>query len=70
MREAIEAVTAADGLIAVTPIFSASYSGLFKSFVDVIDKDALTGCPVPARTTAETVVPFAEQLAALSPGRP
>ena len=30
-------VAAADGLIAVTPIFTASYSGLFKSFFDVLD---------------------------------
>ena len=34
LREAIEAVTEADGVIAVTPIFTASYSGLFKSFFD------------------------------------
>ena len=37
LREAIEQVHRADGLIAVTPIFSASYSGLFKSFFDVLD---------------------------------
>ncbi|WP_405882789.1 NAD(P)H-dependent oxidoreductase [Streptomyces sp. NBC_01136] len=43
LAEAVEAVTSADGLIAVTPVFSASYSGLFKSFFDVIDNDALTG---------------------------
>ncbi|MDH6578208.1 FMN reductase [Kitasatospora sp. MAP5-34] len=54
LREAIEAVTTADGLIAVTPIFSASYNGLFKSFVDVIDKDALTGCPVLVAATGGT----------------
>ena len=42
----IDAVTGADGLIAVTPIFSASYSGLFKSFFDVLDDDALAGKPV------------------------
>ena len=36
---------AADGLIAVTPIFSASYSGLFKMFFDVIDRDGLAGKP-------------------------
>jgi FMN reductase len=46
LREAIEAVTGADGLIAVTPIFTASYSGLFKSFFDVIDNTALAGKPV------------------------
>lgn len=42
LAEAIGKLLAADGVIAVTPIFSASYSGLFKSFFDVIEKDALT----------------------------
>src|SRR5690606_37670341 len=46
LREAIDAVTGADGLIAVTPVFTASYSGLFKSFFDVLDPEALTGTPV------------------------
>ncbi|MFD5065583.1 FMN reductase [Streptomyces sp. NPDC058394] len=46
LSTAIEAVTSADGLIVVTPVFSASYSGLFKSFFDVLDKDALAGKPV------------------------
>ncbi|MER7770723.1 FMN reductase [Kitasatospora sp. NPDC096140] len=54
LREAIEAVTEADGLIAVTPIFTASYSGLFKSFFDVIDHDALTGKPVLIAATGGT----------------
>ncbi|ATL80779.1 oxidoreductase [Streptomyces malaysiensis subsp. malaysiensis] len=54
LAEAIETVTAADGLIAVTPVFSASYSGLFKSFFDVIDIDALTGKPVLAGATGGT----------------
>jgi LLM-partnered FMN reductase, CE1759 family len=46
LAEAIAAVTAADGLIVATPIFNASYSGLFKSFFDLIDPDALAGTPV------------------------
>jgi FMN reductase len=54
LRAAIETVTGADGLIAVTPIFSASYSGLFKTFFDVLDKDALTGTPVLLGATAGT----------------
>lgn len=54
LREAVEAVTAADGLIAVTPVFSASYSGLFKSFVDVLDNTALTGKPVLIAATGGT----------------
>jgi FMN reductase len=45
LREAIGVVTDADALIAVTPVFSASYSGLFKSFFDVLDRDALRDKP-------------------------
>ncbi|SHI58812.1 FMN reductase [Nocardiopsis flavescens] len=36
----------ADGVIAVTPVFNASYSGLFKSFFDVVDQGALDAVPV------------------------
>ncbi|KXF53509.1 NADPH-dependent FMN reductase [Rhodococcus sp. SC4] len=46
LRAALDQVDGAEGLIAVTPIFNASYSGLFKSFFDVLDPDALTGMPV------------------------
>ncbi|MFD3313993.1 FMN reductase [Streptomyces sp. NPDC058694] len=48
---ALDAVASADGLIVVTPVFSASYSGLFKSFFDVLDPDALTGKPVLVAAT-------------------
>ncbi|MET9295598.1 FMN reductase [Streptomyces sp. NPDC003077] len=51
---AIEAVTGADGVIAVSPIFTASYSGLFKSFFDVIDPTALVGKPVLIAATGGT----------------
>lgn len=54
LAEAVETVRRADALIAVTPIFTASYSGLFKTFFDVIDKDALTGQPVLVAATAGT----------------
>ncbi|GGL05890.1 oxidoreductase [Sphaerisporangium melleum] len=54
LADALRAVTEADGLIAVTPIFTASYSGLFKSFVDVVDNDALTGKPVLIAATGGT----------------
>jgi FMN reductase len=46
LRKVLDAVTGADGLIAVTATFNASYSGLFKSFFDVFDQDALAGKPV------------------------
>jgi FMN reductase len=54
LRTAVETVTGADGLIAVTPIFSASYSGLFKTFFDVLDKESLVGKPVLLGATAGT----------------
>ncbi|MFI5680697.1 FMN reductase [Streptomyces cellulosae] len=57
LAAAIDAVTGADGLIVVTPVFSASYSGLFKSFFDVLgvsDKDALAGTPVLIAATGGT----------------
>jgi FMN reductase len=54
LSEAIDTVTRADAVIAVTPVFSASYSGLFKTFFDVLDKDALAGKPVLAAATAGT----------------
>ncbi|MGX1368260.1 FMN reductase [Streptomyces canus] len=46
LAAAQDAVAGADGLIVVTPVFSASYSGLFKSFFDVLDPEALAGKPV------------------------
>lgn len=49
-----ETVSAADGLIAVTPVFSASYSGLFKMFIDALDPDALDAMPVLVAATAGT----------------
>ncbi|MEU0392612.1 FMN reductase [Streptomyces sp. NPDC006208] len=54
LAEAIEAVTGADGLIAVTPVFTASYSGLFKSFFDLIEPGALSGKPVLIAATGGT----------------
>ena len=54
LQEALDAVASADGLIAVTPIFSTSYAGLFKSFIDVIDPQALTDLPVLIGATGGT----------------
>lgn len=54
LREALSAVSQADAMIAVTPVFTASYAGLFKSFIDLLDKDALTGKPVLIGATAGT----------------
>ncbi|WP_394362992.1 FMN reductase [Amycolatopsis sp. SB7-3] len=54
LRAAIDTVTTADALIAVTPVFTASYSGLFKSFFDVLDQKALDGKPVLIGATGGT----------------
>ncbi|MFJ8787951.1 FMN reductase [Streptomyces sp. NPDC102462] len=54
LAAAIDSVTGAAGLIAVTPVFTASYSGLFKSFFDLIDPEALTGKPVLIAATGGT----------------
>ena len=54
LQAAIDIVVAADGLIAVTPIFSASYSGLFKMFFDVLDRDGLAGKPTLIGATGGT----------------
>jgi FMN reductase len=47
-------VASADGLVVVTPIFSTSYSGLFKTFIDVLDPKALEGTPVLIGANAGT----------------
>lgn len=54
LQAALDALAHADGLIAVTPIFTTSYSGLFKSFLDVIEPTALTDLPVLIAATGGT----------------
>jgi len=54
LRASLDAVIGADGLIAVTPIFSASYAGLFKLFFDVVEHEALAGMPVLVGATGGT----------------
>jgi FMN reductase len=54
LQAAIDGVVRADGLIAVTPVYSASYSGLFKLFFDVLERDALAGMPVLVAASAGT----------------
>src|SRR5699024_5712612 len=51
LNEAIREIEQADGIIAVSPVFKASYSGLFKSFWDLIDNEALVGVPVQLGAT-------------------
>jgi FMN reductase len=54
LQAVIDEVLGADGLIAVSPIFSASYSGLFKLFFDVIERDGLARVPTLVAATGGT----------------
>ena len=54
LEEAFETVASADGLVAVTPAFNASYGGLFKSFFDVLPEETLTDMPVLIGATGGT----------------
>ncbi|GAB2519475.1 NAD(P)H-dependent oxidoreductase [Microbacterium petrolearium] len=54
LAEDLAQVAAADGIIVVTPIFTTSYSGLFKSFVDVLERESVEGKPVLIGATAGT----------------
>jgi FMN reductase len=54
LREIIDRVIRADGLIAITPIFNAAYSGLFKLFFDVLERDSLSEKPVAIGATGGT----------------
>jgi FMN reductase len=54
LADAVRRVAEADAVVAVTPVFAASYSGLFKSFFDVLDDGTLAGKPVLVAATAGT----------------
>lgn len=54
LADVIARVGNADAMIAVTPTFNASYSGLFKSFFDVLEPKFLDGMPVLFGATGGT----------------
>ncbi|MER7830910.1 FMN reductase [Streptomyces sp. NPDC095602] len=54
LEEAFRTVDQADGVIAVTPAFNASFSGLFKSFFDVLPEGTLADMPVMIAATGGT----------------
>jgi FMN reductase len=54
LADAVRRVAEADAVIAVTPVYTGSYSGLFKTFVDVLDEGVLQGKPVLIAATAGT----------------
>jgi len=54
LESVFETVADADGVIAVTPAFNASFSGLFKSFFDVLPEERLSEMPVLIAATGGT----------------
>jgi FMN reductase len=54
LRSAFEALARADGVIAVTPIYNGSYSGLFKLFFDALPEGTMAGRPVLPGATGGT----------------
>lgn len=54
LSTAKQQVSEADGLIVVSPVFKASYTGLLKMFFDVLDTEALNAMPTIIAATAGT----------------
>jgi FMN reductase len=52
LQQAVDALGAADGIIAAAPVYKAGPSGLFTSFLQVLDNDLLIGKPVVLAATA------------------
>ena len=52
LQAAIEQIAGADAVIASAPVYKAGLSGLFKTFVDVLDNDLLVAKPVLLAATA------------------
>ena len=54
LADAVRQVAEADAIVAVTPVYAGSHSGLFKMFFDVLDDGLLEGKPVLIAATAGT----------------
>ena len=54
LQTAIDRLASADAIIAATPIYKAGISGLFKTFVDVLDNDLIVAKPVLLAATGGT----------------
>ncbi|MST49370.1 CE1759 family FMN reductase [Mobiluncus porci] len=54
LDEAVKSVESADGIIAVSPTYQASYSGIFKMFWDLVDPDLIKGVPFLLGATGGT----------------
>ena len=55
LSRAVDAVALADGIIVATPVYKASYTGLLKTFLDLLPQSALAGKTVLPLVTGGTV---------------
>jgi FMN reductase len=46
LKSALDAIEAADLIIASTPVYKGSYTGMFKHLIDLLDFKSLSGVPV------------------------
>lgn len=54
LQPMVDVLSEADGLIIGTPVYKASYSGLLKSFLDVVEDDVLLATPTILSATGGT----------------
>jgi FMN reductase len=54
VQAAVDRLAAADAIVAATPVYKAGVSGLFKSFVDILDDDLIVAKPVLLAATGGT----------------
>jgi FMN reductase len=54
VQSAIDRLATADAIVAATPVYKAGISGLFKSFLDVLDDDLIVAKPVLLAATGGT----------------
>lgn len=52
LADAVRILADADGVIATTPVYKGGVSGLFKSFIDILDNDLLIATPVALAASA------------------
>ncbi|MGC3956307.1 MAG: NAD(P)H-dependent oxidoreductase [Propionicimonas sp.] len=54
LQQALDSIGRADGVIAISPIYNGSFTGLFKLFFDALDEGVLAGRPVLLAATGGT----------------
>ncbi|MEZ0069625.1 FMN reductase [Streptacidiphilus sp. MAP12-20] len=55
LRQALDAVAGAEGIVVATPVYKAAYTGLLKAFLDLLPQDGLAGKTVLPLATGGTI---------------